>query len=115
MRLSRLLLAAFVCLMFGVNTHATAQDCVAKDQEIAFLKEKGPAVQTKKIEPGPESAAFARTVEAPFPDTYSYVISWIDEQQYTVAVVSVFDDHNCLATRVRLPKEMVRDFIGAAT
>lgn len=101
------LLALF--LVFGVHGHArAAQECRTAQDEIAGLPEN---VQHKVIE-GAEVAAFKKAVGAPFPDTFTYVIHYIDQRQYEIAVVAVFDDEGCLITRARLPKAMVKDFIS---
>jgi hypothetical protein len=108
-----ILFAAALCLMVSpVQAVTNSPVCVSKDEEIAKLQQGQSIVQAKKLT-GDEAKAFVRVTGAPFPETYSYVITWIDEKKYDIALVSVFDEHNCLATRAKLPKAMVKDFIGA--
>jgi hypothetical protein len=107
----RLILAALFAMLIAVPAEA-AVTCVSKDEEIAGLQKGRQDVLAKKLTDD-EERAFVKATGAPFPETYSYVISWIDAKEYDIAVVSVFDEHNCLATRARLPKRVLKDFIWA--
>lgn len=107
--------AVFAVAMIALvcSTLARAQDsngmCVAKDQVIEkVMTESGEGTYFRKVTGGGAQALGADMEAHGLSDIgTSYVVFWKDGEDKNVALIAIFDEHNCFDRLVKGPKEEV--------
>lgn len=108
--LAALGLAGLIVLVFA--SLSKAQDggqCVAKDQVIAkVMTESGEGTHFRKVTGG-GADALGKDMEANGLSNVgkSYVVFWQDGEKANVALIAIFDDHNCFTRLVKGPRDEV--------
>ena len=112
----RYLALIFLLTLAGI-VPAKAQQCVAKDQVVEAMPD---GVLSQKLTPA-ESTELRTYLNGTYPrgvapdgEGYSYVVTWVDDAEHDIAVIFVFDEHNCGVAKTKRPKAPVLALVGEA-